>query len=91
MLDFYADWWAGCNRLDAEVFTDSRLINLSKEFISIKLDISIEKNYMLSDFYNVQTLPQNIFVDSNGIEIGRIEGYFPSDIFIDKVKFILNN
>ena len=91
MLDFYADWWGGCKRLDAEVFTDSRLIDLSDDFLSLKLDISIEKNNILSDFYNVKTLPQNIFVDSDGEEIGRIEGFLPADIFIDKVKYILNN
>ena len=91
MLDFYADWWGGCKRLDAEVFTDSRLIDLSDDFVSLKLDISVEENNILSDFYNVKTLPQNIFVDSNGKEIDRIEGFFPADIFIDKVKYILDN
>jgi len=67
------------------------LIDLSDDFVSLKLDISVEENNILSDFYNVKTLPQNIFVDSNGKEIDRIEGFFPADIFIDKVKYILDN
>ena len=67
------------------------MIDLSGDFISLKLDITIEKNNILSDYYNVKTLPQNIFVDSDGEEIGRIEGFLPADIFIDKVKYILNN
>ena len=91
MLDFYADWWVGCKRLDAEVFRDSRLIELSKDFISLKLDISIEKNNVLSNSFNVLTIPQNIFVNSNGNEVGRIEGFLPADIFIDQVKTILYN
>ncbi len=91
MLDFYADWWVGCKRLDAEVFSDSRLIELSKDFISLKLDISIEKNNDLSNTFNVLTIPQNIFVDSNGNEVGRIEGFLPADIFINQLRTILDN
>ena len=75
--------------LDAEVFSDSELIELSKDFVSLKLDISIEENNFLSNSFNVSTIPQVIFVDSNGYEIGRIDGYFPKNIFIEKVEKIL--
>ena len=68
-----------------------RLIELSKDYISLKLDIDIEKNNLLSNSFNVSTIPQNIFVDIDGKEIGRIEGFYPPDIFIKKVNKILNN
>ena len=37
------------------------------------------------------TIPQNIFVDSNGNEVGRIEGFLPADIFINQLRTILDN
>ena len=57
----------------------------------MKLDISIEKNNDLSNTFNVLTIPQNIFVDSNGNEVGRIEGFLPADIFINQLRTILDN
>ena len=90
MLDFYADWWLGCRRLDADTFKDSKLIELSESFISLKLDIDIEKNNILSNSFKVNTIPQNIFVNSNGIEVGRIEGYLPPELFIKEVEKIIN-
>ena len=91
MLDFYSDWWGACNRLDAEVFKNSQVIELSKEFISLKLDVNIDQNHILSNMYNVSNIPQNIFVDKNGNEVGRIVGFYPSDVFIEKVEKILSS
>ena len=91
MLDFYSDWWGACKRLDAEVFKDSQVIELSKEFISLKLDVNIDQNYILSNIYNVSNIPQNIFVDKNGNEVDRIVGFYPSDVFIEKVEKILSS
>ena len=42
MLDFYADWWGACKRLDADTFTDSDVINFSeKNLISIKIALKV--------------------------------------------------
>ena len=80
----------GCRQLDADTFKDSKLIELSESFISLKLDIDIEKNNILSNSFKVNTIPQNIFVNSNGIEVGRIEGYLPPELFIKEVEKIIN-
>ena len=91
MLEFYADWWLGCKKLDAETFSDSNVINLSQDLVSLKLNVEEEKNLLLSETFGVNTIPQNIFVKSDGKEIGRIEGFLPPDLFVIELQKILKN
>ena len=91
MLEFYADWWLGCKKLDAETFSDYNVINLSQDLVSLKLNIEEEKNLLLSETFGVNTIPQNIFVKSDGKEIGRIEGFLPPDLFVIELQKILKN
>ena len=91
MLEFYADWWLGCKKLDAETFSDSNVINLSQDLVSLKLNVEEEKNLLLSETFGVNTIPQNIFLKSDGKEIGRIEGFLPPDLFVIELQKILKN
>tara|TARA_B100000941_G_C28331090_1_gene461631 strand:+ start:546 stop:794 length:249 start_codon:yes stop_codon:yes gene_type:complete len=81
----------GCNKLDAETFSDSDVINLSQDLVSLKLNVEEEKNLLLSETFGVNTIPQNIFVKSDGKEIGRIEGFLPPDLFVIELQKILKN
>ena len=91
MLDFYTEWWGGCIQLDAVTFKDPFLISRANDFFSIKVNLDLPENELLSNQYNVTNIPQNIFVNSEGIEIDRIIGYYPADIFLKKVNDILEN
>ena len=90
MLDFYADWWGGCIRLDADTFTDSQIIKNADKYISLKIDVDIPENKILSEKFNVSSIPQNIFVNANGNEVDRIIGYLPPEEYKIKVLNILN-
>ena len=81
----------GCKKLDAETFSDYNVINLSQNLVSLKLNVEEEKNLLLSETFGVNTIPQNIFVKSDGKEIGRIEGFLPPDLFIIELQKILKN
>ena len=81
----------GCKKLDAETFSDSNVINLSQDLVSLKLNVEEEKNLLLSETFGVNTIPQNIFVKSDGKEIGRIEGFLPPDLFAIELQKILKN
>ncbi|MAP66755.1 MAG: hypothetical protein CMF80_03535 [Candidatus Marinimicrobia bacterium] len=81
----------GCKKLDAETFSDSNVINLSQDLVSLKLNVEEEKNLLLSETFGVNTIPQNIFVKSDGKEIGRIEGFLPPDLFVIELQKILKN
>ena len=81
----------GCKKLDAETLSDSNVINLSQDLVSLKLNVEEEKNLLLSETFGVNTIPQNIFVKSDGKEIGRIEGFLPPDLFVIELQKILKN
>ena len=40
ILDFYADWCIPCKELDALTFSDDRVIELSEEFETYKVDLT---------------------------------------------------
>ncbi len=81
----------GCKKLDAETFSDSNVINLSQDLVCLKLNVEEEKNLLLSETFGVNTIPQNIFVKSDGKEIDRIEGFLPPDLFVIELQKILKN
>tara|TARA_A100001011_G_scaffold395395_1_gene490264 strand:+ start:2021 stop:2188 length:168 start_codon:yes stop_codon:yes gene_type:complete len=55
------------------------------------LNVEEKKNLLLSETFGVNTIPQNIFVKSDGKEIGRIEGFLPPDLFVIELQKILKN
>ena len=60
-------------------------------FSSLANGVSTAKNLLLSETFGVNTIPQNIFVKSDGKEIGRIEGFLPPDLFVIELQKILKN
>jgi thioredoxin:protein disulfide reductase len=70
LIDFYADWCAPCRKLNQETFTDAGVIQLSRNWIFIKIDCTApnENTLQLMRHYKITGLPTLIFIDQNGIE-----------------------
>jgi thioredoxin:protein disulfide reductase len=90
MIDFYADWCAQCKELDKYTYTDKDVAELSKSFITIKIDLTKE-NKSISDKYNIKGLPVVIFMNVKGEEIKelRVTGFLKPEDFIKKMKITL--
>ena len=86
IIDFYADWCIPCKELDASTFTDPNVINLSKEFILLKANMTrtlspdVEK---LREKYNNVGVPTVLIINSKGKEIKRITGFVNAKEFAD--------
>jgi thiol:disulfide interchange protein len=80
MLDFYTEWCGWCKRLDKDTYTDSRVIDLSDKFISVKIDG--DKDPALVKQYRVEGYPTIVFTNSKGKEINRVVGYRNADDFL---------
>jgi thiol:disulfide interchange protein DsbD len=83
MIDFTADWCAQCKELDKYTYTDTKVIELSKKFNNIKVDLTKE-NKEITDKFKILGLPVVAFIDKNGNEIMdlRVTGFLKPNEFI---------
>lgn len=83
LLDFTADWCAPCHELDKAVFNHPELaMKINEHFIAVRvLDRQRETGTNAPDVealqqrYSVQGFPTVIFVDNDGTERARMEGF----------------
>lgn len=76
-----------CDLLKEDVLSDSEVQNiLNENYIVVIVDVNEE--YSLAADHQVVGTPTSIFFDSNGKEIGRIDGYVSCDEFLDELKEI---
>jgi thiol:disulfide interchange protein len=87
LIDFYADWCSWCKRLDSDTYTDSKVIELSKRFVMIKVNTENERRAMFK--YGVRSLPTIVITDSAGREVNRVTGYRPASSFLDEMQTAL--
>jgi len=55
-------------------FIDERVLNLSAEFIAVKIDVDKDVATALNEF-NIQTTPAVVFLDNTSKEVHRVGGY----------------
>jgi thiol:disulfide interchange protein len=83
LIDFTAEWCTPCHHLDAEVFGDPALAaEINKRFLAVRVtDRKREEGRnsplvaQLEQRYGVNSFPTLVFIDADGTERGRMEGY----------------
>jgi thiol:disulfide interchange protein DsbD len=92
MIDFYADWCAQCKELDKFTYVDLRIIELSKKFNNIKIDLTKGDKEIESKF-KILGLPVVAFIDKNGRENEslRVTGYLKPGEFKKVMEKALGN
>jgi len=91
MLDFYADWCIPCKELDAMTFSDPRVIELSRDFVPMKVDLTKSTSDASEEVrkkFEIRGVPTVILIDSNGKEISRITGFLNAEEFLKLMKAV---
>jgi thioredoxin-like negative regulator of GroEL len=73
LIDFQASWCAPCREMEKEVWIEQKLVEQSKKFVCISIDV--DRNKEVATKYNIKNLPTIIFADSWGNKLTRNEGY----------------
>ena len=91
LMDFYADWCIPCLELDRKTFTDTDVIDATKEFVRLKVDLThfdSPDSEALRKKFNIAGVPTVVFLDKSGAEVlnSRVVGYIPPKEFVERTK-----
>ncbi|MEX1274958.1 MAG: cytochrome c biogenesis protein CcdA, partial [Bacteroidota bacterium] len=94
MMDFYADWCIPCLELDRKTFVDAGVIEGTREFIRLKVDLThfdSPESEALRKRFMIAGVPTIVFLDRNGEEVvsSRVIGYLPPKEFLERVNAVV--
>jgi len=81
VINFFTDLCPACRRLDQNTFTDDEVKGfLSENFITVKSNAGKTGLFMN---YGISAVPTTVFTTPDGVEFGRITGYYPPESFLN--------
>lgn len=88
MLHFTDTDCEWCDRMDKETLSNADVVKACERFIPVRLEVNQAED--LARTYGIEGVPSFIFVDGAGDEAGRIIGFMPAPIFIQRLQQVLD-
>lgn len=89
-VDIFTTWCGPCKQMDAEVFTNQEVSKTFNEnFICYKIDGEKGEGKDLVEYFELESYPTSLFVDSEWNVVLKLEGFCPKERLLeaaDKVK-----
>ena len=90
-IDFYADWCAPCKELDTHTFSAPEVVDRSREFIMLKVDLTSADDPQaeaLRKRYQARGVPTLVFLKPDGQEIPGLRGtgFEDKEVLLDKMN-----
>ncbi|MFC1595296.1 protein-disulfide reductase DsbD family protein [Gemmatimonadota bacterium] len=94
MIDFTADWCVACKELDHFTFSDPAVVEVLKEFILVRVDLTNNddpKNQEYYPRYEIYGLPSVTFITPSGelLRDQKVVGFVKADRFLEILNAVL--
>jgi thiol:disulfide interchange protein len=87
MVDFATSWCSWCKKMDAETYSDARVINRSESMVCIRVDGDARGDLVAR--YKVDGYPTTVFLNPDGSEMHRVVGYKGPGDFLKDLDYVL--
>lgn len=75
---FTGDYCGWCRVLEKRTFTDAEVVELSKDFVRVKLNTGEERNARLADEYRIDSIPRSFVLTPEGQVVDKRTRYIPA-------------
>ncbi|NLC57584.1 MAG: thioredoxin fold domain-containing protein [Armatimonadetes bacterium] len=89
MLSFTDTDCEWCDRMDSETLSNADVVKACERVIPVRVDVNTAPE--LARQYGIEGVPSFIFVEGSGDEVGRIVGFLPAPIFLDRLQQVLDD
>ena len=87
LVDLYADWCGWCKRLEQEVYSTDEFREYSANLVLLQVDTEDGgEGSRLKQQYGVYSLPTTLILDSDLVQVGKVEGFAPVVSYIRKIE-----
>lgn len=86
LLMFSASWCGPCNRMKKEVFTQDRVKERLRQWVTVYIDG--DKHRELMEKYHAEAYPTFVVLTPDGKETGRFVGGVGPDTFLDNLRIL---
>ena len=94
LVDFSAEWCVACKELEHFTFSDERVIELAKSFVTVRGDATQQTPEIqgLMQKYGIVGLPWVAFVTPDGTILKHltVTGYIDADAMLERMQEALN-
>ncbi len=89
-VDVYTVWCGPCKMMEESTFADPKVGEyFNAKFINFRLDAEKGEGFELANKYNVQAVPNLLFIDEAGDLVHRAEGFLSSEELLKVAEMAL--